>query len=285
MQKLPVNEESEGRRLDAFISEALSISRAQSKQLITQASLKVNGSIKKASYLIQANDNIEVELPKEIIPSKIDFEIIYEDEDCIVIDKPIGVLSHSKGSFNDEYTVSKFVEDKIGKSDNDRTGIVHRLDRSTSGVMICSKNEAARVKLQRQFSDRKVKKTYHALIQSGLTPRAAIIDMPIERNPKDPKRFRAGFGGKSATTKYEIKIENEKFALVELKPETGRTHQLRVHLAKLGYPIIGDDFYTGLPSERLFLHASELEITTPDSQRRTFKSQLPKEFNDTFKVS
>jgi 23S rRNA pseudouridine1911/1915/1917 synthase len=278
MQKFEVSKENEGQRLDFVVSNLVGVSRAISKQLIGQGAVKVNNIFKKASYSVQAQDSIMVDIETKPQPKKIDFKIIYEDDDCVVIEKPVGILSHSKGAYNNEYTVSKFIEDKLGFSENDRTGIVHRLDRATSGVMVCAKNELARAALQKQFSNRNVKKTYYAVIKIGLEPREALIDMPIERNPKDPKRFRAGFGGRNAITKYEVKNDGKNYSLIELKPETGRTHQLRVHLAKLGFPIVGDDFYGGEVADRLFLHASELEITTPDRQRRVFKSSLPMDF-------
>ena len=156
---------------------------------------------------------------------------------------------------------------------------MHRLDRATSGVIICAKNQAALSFLQKQFSQRKAKKTYMAIVAGHMNPQAAVIDMPIERNPKAPATFRVGPNGKPSTTLYTVVAETPAYSLVELKPTTGRTHQLRVHLAEQKHPIIGDPLYgTGTFGERLYLHALSLEITLPNRERRTFEAPLPPEF-------
>ena len=200
----------------------------------------------------------------------IELPIIFEDDDCVVINKPVGLLTHSKGAFNPEATVATWLSNRTTDMDGERAGIVHRLDRATSGVMICAKSPEALAWLQKQFSQRKVKKSYIAIIAGQLDPEEAIIDMPIERNPKAPATFRVGNNGKSATTHYKTIESSEHYSLLELKPETGRTHQLRVHLKHLGHPIVGDVLYNGKPGERLFLHAQSLEITLPNRERKVF---------------
>lgn len=215
---------------------------------------------------------------------EIRLEIIYEDDDCVVIDKPAGVLVHSKGVFSPENTVASWLLPKTDgfEENNNRAGIVHRLDRGTSGIMICAKNPKSLGFLQKQFSTRKVKKTYNALIEGEITPPEAIIDVPVERNPKDPKRFRAGSNGKPAQTRFKaVKKffdDDREYSLLELVPKTGRTHQLRVHLLHLKHPIVGDDFYGGIKADRLYLHAVGLELTLPGGERRKFESALPAEF-------
>jgi 23S rRNA pseudouridine1911/1915/1917 synthase len=164
-----------------------------------------------------------------------------------------------------------------------RAGIVHRLDRATSGVMICAKTETALKQLQKQFSERKTKKTYIAIIAGRLANPEAIIDMPIERNPKQPQTFRVGRQGKPAITQYKTLKVSDNYSLVELKPTTGRTHQLRVHLKHLGHPIVGDNLYGGMPADRLYLHALSLEITLPNRQRVTLKAPLPNAFSRVIK--
>jgi 23S rRNA pseudouridine1911/1915/1917 synthase len=144
--------------------------------------------------------------------------------------------------------------------------------------MICAKNPEAYSWLQKQFSQRKVKKTYIALINGELNPREAIIDMPIERNPRAPATFRVGANGKQALTHYAILRVAQKFSLIELKPETGRTHQLRVHLKKLNHPIVGDMLYGGEKANRLYLHAHKLELHLLNKKPATFVSKLPSEF-------
>jgi 23S rRNA pseudouridine1911/1915/1917 synthase len=210
----------------------------------------------------------------------IDLPILYEDADCIVMNKPVGVLTHSKGAFNPEATVATFLQSHVKDLQGERAGIVHRLDRATSGVIIGAKTSEALAWLQKQFSQRRVKKTYIAIIEGELDENHAIIDMPIERNPKKPQTFRVGANGKSAITEYKVLESNDRYSMIELSPQTGRTHQLRVHLNHLGHPILGDEFYGGKPSKRLFLHALQLEITVPSHERKVFTATLPPEFKE-----
>lgn len=165
--------------------------------------------------------------------------------------------------------------------EGNRAGIVHRLDRATSGVMIVAKTPAALSWLQKQFSQRKAKKTYLAIVAGTMREQEAVIDMPIERNPKAPATFRVGANGKHALTHYRVLQTGNSYSLLELKPETGRTHQLRVHLQQLGHPIVGDTLYGGKTAERLFLHAHQLEITLPNRERKTFASPMPDIFKRT----
>lgn len=272
-----------GQRLDQLLAKKCQISRSHLVKLLEATPATVNGSPQKPSYLLRLGDKIDFayQPPQQQTTPKIDLPILYEDADCLVINKPIGLLSHSKGAFNPEATVATFIEPKLsGFSDSDRAGIVHRLDRATSGVMICAKTPAALSWLQKQFSQRKVKKTYYAVIAGSLEPTEAIIDMAIERNPKAPKTFQASHTGRPATTKYKVVRQSVQFSLVELKPQTGRTHQLRVHLKQVGHPIVGDQMYGGLPAERLMLHAESLEITLPNHSRQVFTAPLPKGFTE-----
>ena len=225
------------------------------------------------------NPDIASEIPKIELP------ILYEDDNCLVVDKPVGLLSHSKGAFNPEATVATFIAPKLHNLSGDRSGIVHRLDRVTSGVMICAKTPEALAWLQKQFSQRRVKKTYYAIVAGHLRPSEAIIDMPIERHPRMPKTFRTGLQGKPAVTEYKVIQSSSPYDLVKLKPQTGRTHQLRVHLKQLGHPIVGDVLYGGEPADRLYLHAESLELTLPDKQRKVFNVPVPKTFAKFMKKS
>jgi 23S rRNA pseudouridine1911/1915/1917 synthase len=280
--------ETDTNRLDQYVTQKLSdVSRAFASKLITDNKVKVNGVIEsKSGYRLRAKDKVKIDYDAEsqrLIPS-IKLKIIYEDDDCVVIDKPAGILSHSKGAFNPEATVASWLSSRTkGMEGNDRDGIVHRLDRLTSGVMICAKTPEAQVWLQKQFSQRKTKKTYIALIAGTLENDKAIIDMPIERNPKKPQTFRVGENGKSSQTTYKVLKTIGKYSEVELMPKTGRTHQLRVHLKHINHPIVGDTLYGGVKAKRLFLHAKSLEITLPNRQRTVFYSKLPKDFNDELK--
>jgi len=176
--------------------------------------------------------------------------------------------------------VATWLSNRQKGMNGDRAGIVHRLDRATSGVMVAARTAEALGWLQKQFSQRKVKKAYIAIIKGELPNKEAIIDMPIERNPRHPQTFRVGVRGKAAVTAYEVVKTANGYSLLKLQPTTGRTHQLRVHLAHLGHPIVGDTLYGGEPADRLFLHALSLEITLPNKQRRTFEAPLPKEFEE-----
>ncbi len=269
-------EANQTKRLDQKVVELVpELSRASAAKLIHAGKVKVNCKLAtKASQTVSASDKVVTNYEPVSAPT-IDLPIIYEDENCVVINKPAGVLTHSKGAFNPESTVASWLATKLTDISGERAGIVHRLDRATSGVMICAKNAAAHKFLQRQFANRKVKKTYLAVVGGEPEPAEAIIDMPIERNPKAPATFRAGASGKPAQTHYKIIKTSGKYSLLELKPTTGRTHQLRVHLKQIGHPILGDTLYEGEPASRLMLHASELEITLPGGERKTFKSQTP----------
>jgi 23S rRNA pseudouridine1911/1915/1917 synthase len=268
-------------RLDVYLTETVgNINRAFITKLGEQGRIKVNGQNVKSGFKLKTGDKIDVDFDFEqstTIP-EIDLPVLYEDDDCIVINKPTGVLTHSKGAFNPEATVASFVQPKIVDMDGDRSGIVHRLDRATSGVIIAAKTPDALTWLQKQFSQRKVKKTYYAVIEGTLDPAEAIVNIGIGRNPKDPKTFRVTNSGKPATTAYEVIEAGQKNSLIKLTPATGRTHQLRVHLRYLGHPIIGDTVYEGAPHERLMLHAEQLELTLPNRERKIFTAELPASF-------
>lgn len=270
-------------RADNFVvSKIKRVSRSFVHKLAGTDKLLVNGEPQKAGYKLKPGDKISIDYdvnkngqdPMPHIP------IIYEDKDCLVINKPAGVLTHSKGNFNPETTIATFISDKIQDMEGDRAGIAHRLDRTTSGVIICAKTPEALKWLQKQFSTRKVKKTYYAIVNGGVEPAKAIIDMPIGRHPKRPQTFRAASDGRTATTRYEVVRSKDNYSLVKLTPTTGRTHQLRVHLKQIKHPIVGDTLYGGEEAERLFLHAESLEVTLPSRERKTFTAKLPKIFNE-----
>jgi 23S rRNA pseudouridine1911/1915/1917 synthase len=269
-------------RIDVYLaSQDLALSRSSIRKLFDDDKISCNGALVTQKQLVKNGDNIVIDFDiqtLEDIPT-IDLPILYEDEDCIVLEKPGGLLTHSKGVFNPEATVASFIRPKVSSEvAGDRAGIVHRLDRATSGVMICAKNASAQSWLQKQFAQRKVKKTYVALVAGDVQPSEAVIDIPIARDSKNKKRFKPHSDGKPALTHYRVIDKNDVVSLVELKPTTGRTHQLRVHLAHVKHPIIGDDMYDGLPAKRLYLHAHQLEITLPSRERKVFTSPVPKVF-------
>ena len=283
MLRFTATEGDTGTRLDSYVSSKIpSVSRSFIQKLEEQGKVLVNSNKARTSYKIRQHDVIEVDFDKATLENTptIDMEVLYEDDDCLVVNKPAGLLTHSKGAYNPEATVATFIQDKLVDLDGERAGIVHRLDRATSGVMIAAKNPNALAWLQKQFSQRKVKKTYFAIVEGHLKPEQAVIDIPIERHPRTPKIFRTSVSGKPATTEYKVINTSSNYSLVELKPQTGRTHQLRVHMSHLGHPIVGDTFYKGKPDDRLFLHANKLELTLPNRTRKVFEVPVPIEFNN-----
>jgi 23S rRNA pseudouridine1911/1915/1917 synthase len=275
---------SRAQRLDQKVVELIpELSRAYAARLIQDGKVTVNGGPQtKTGYKLRETDEVVVDYDVSQLGTvpDIDLPVLYEDDDCVVIYKPVGVLSHSKGAFNAEATVATWLRSRLKGLGGERGGIVHRLDRATSGVMICAKTPEALSWLQKQFSQRKAKKTYAAVIVGELEPSEAVIDMPIERNPKAPATFRVGVQGKHAITGYRTVVAGERYSLIELKPETGRTHQLRVHLGHFHHPIVGDVLYGGEPAERLYLHAESLELTiVAGHERKVFTAPIPAEFN------
>lgn len=280
---------SQAERLDQYVTRTVpTVTRAYAVKLIEAGQVAVNGAPQlKAGYKLRGSDYVSItydEVAATTIPS-VELNVIYEDEDCIVIEKPVGMLTHSKGVFNPEASVASWLHShlqaELAAADtgpNNRAGIVHRLDRATSGLLICAKTATALVWLQKQFSQRRVNKTYIAVVKGKLKLPEAVIDLPIERDPKKPQTFRVGQNGKLATTTYQVLETNSQHSLVELKPRTGRTHQLRVHLQYLHHPIVGDSLYGGEIAERMFLHAHELELTLPNRERKIFTSPVPAEF-------
>ncbi len=267
-------------RLDHYVVRQLpQLSRSAAAKLIESGKVLVNGTaMAKAGHKVREADKVEIDYEDQRVIPKISLPVIYEDKSCAVINKPAGLLVHSKGEFNPEATVATWLSSRVIGMEGERAGIVHRLDRATSGVMICAKSPEALGWLQKQFSERKVKKSYVAVVAGRLKQAEAIIDMPIERNPRNPQTFRVGANGRSAVTAYKVLKTNGTFSLLELQPTTGRTHQLRVHLEHLGHPIVGDVLYGGTKAGRLFLHAQSLEITLPNKSRQTFEVAAPPEF-------
>ncbi len=277
---LTVNEQA-GQRIDIVAGQLLpSLSRAHIRRLIDDGRITLNKETVKAGSKVRIGDKLKTDFDESEIDKieDIDLPVIYEDNNVIVVNKPAGIISHSRGKYWNEPSVASFVRQKTGQP-GDRAGIVHRLDRATSGVMICAKNSETMAWLQKQFSTRKVKKTYIAIVQGSLKEAEAIIDIPIERNPKAPSTFRTGANGKAAQTRYRVLQTVNGKSLVELTPLTGRTHQLRVHLKHLGFPIVGDELYGGLGAARLMLHAKSLQLEISNKDERTFDAPVPNEFN------
>ncbi len=278
--KLTIDEETRNQRLDVLVTSKFpSLSRAYIQKLIGEGKVLVNNASERHGYRVKFGDKLVLDINTDELQQIPDIElpILFEDKNVVVINKPAGVISHSRGKYWYEPSVASFVR-QITKEGDDRAGIVHRLDRATSGVMICAKNPDTLSYLQKQFSDRKVKKTYIAIVSGHVKDPEAIIDMPIERNPKVPQTFRVGANGKAAQTQYKVLVSLLKHDKLQLTPLTGRTHQLRVHLKHIGHPIVGDPLYSLEAADRLYLHAYSLELKLPGGIETTFTSPEPSEF-------
>src|SRR3989344_101391 len=272
---------SDKKRLDIELAERFpETSRSTWQKHVKAGHVTVNGTVVESPKMdITAKDAIVVNVPELSDFSKDELPVMYIDDNVIVIDKPVGVLSHSKGALNDEFTVAEFFRRYTTYNlDTNRPGIIHRLYRDTSGVLIGARNPETATLLQKQFADRKTKKTYFAVIDGTLDQDEALIDLPIARTPSAPSTFRVDPKGKTAQTSYTVLRTDGKLTLVELRPKTGRTHQLRVHMKYMNTPIHGDRVY-GKQSDRLYLHAHSLEITIPSGNRQVFTSPMPAEFN------
>lgn len=290
MNTYKVDPQSAGQRADVFVAQKYpDFTRSALSGLFSSSAVKVNDHTAKPGYKLKNGDNITVDNSQlRAHPPKVELPVIYEDKDVVVINKPPGILTHSKGALNLEPSVASFLGSKITDKalSGNRAGVVHRLDRGTSGLIIGAKRAAAQKWLQKQFAARRTKKTYLAIVEGTPQPSAAIIDAPIGRNPKSPQIFSVIAAGKAAKTEYHvlktIKKHQKTYSLVELKPVTGRTHQIRVHLAYIHHPIVGDSVY-GKSQGVLYLHAKGLELTLPSRERRVFSAPTPKWFKDFLK--
>ena len=266
-------EAPEKKRLDHMMVEIFkSYNRSTLQKFIESGFVKVDGVVaKKPNQKFVEGAYIELDVPDELKNADIEPDVIYEDDDVIVMNKPAGLLSEPRGQYCPEKTMA------------DYGYVAHRLDRDTSGVVIMAKTEEVQKFLKRQFQDRTVHKTYVAVVCGRPKLDEARIDLPLIRDLKRPTTFRVDANGKEAETFYKVLKTNDKYSLVELKPTTGRTHQLRVHMKYLGNPILGDPVYGTEKADRLYLHARELEITLPSGERKTFKARVPREFNNVFR--
>lgn len=270
-------------RLDSYLAQYWpEFSRSQWQKYILAGYVQINGVVETSNKrTLGEDDEVTTHVPERTDYKTATLPIIFENDDVIVINKPTGILTHAKGAVADEFTVADFVrEHMIEPEDTNRPGIVHRLDRGTSGIIIAAKNADAKRHLQKQFQDRKAKKEYLAIVSGHPKHETARIELPIERNPKAPSSFRVGASGKTAITEYTVIASDDKRSIMSLRPTTGRTHQLRVHMQSLDCPILGDSLYGGgkSPIDRLCLHAHSLEITIPGGERKTFTAEPPEDF-------
>ena len=294
MKEYIVRQEEKGKRLDTYIpSVDTDITRTSAQRLIEDGNILVNGKNAKVSYKIQENDKISVEIPEpkqiELKAQDIPIEIIYEDSDIIVVNKPKGMVVHPANGNPDGTLVNAIMaicKDSLsGIGGEIRPGIVHRIDKDTSGLLIVAKNDNSHVKMSEQIKNHEVKKTYIALVRGVFKENEATIDMPIGRSTSDRKKMAINKNGKNAITHIKVLKRFDKYTLLKVNIETGRTHQIRVHLSHIGYPIVGDYTYSNGKNEfdviGQCLHAQKLEFKHPITQKdMCLEAELPQYFKD-----
>ena len=294
MKEFIVKDDEAGKRIDSYLSNKDDeISRVAVQRLIKNDKILVNGKSTKASYKVQKNDSIKVEEEKPIEislkPQDIPVEIIYEDKDIIVVNKPKGMVVHPANGNPDGTLVNSLMsicKDSLsGIGGEIRPGIVHRLDKDTSGVIVVAKNDKAHINLSEQIKNHKVEKTYIALVKGVVKANEATIDMPIGRSTKDRKKMAVTKTGKNAITHFKVIKRFHNYTLLEVKIETGRTHQIRVHLSQIGYPIVGDTTYSNGKNEwgikGQCLHAKSLKFKHPITGKEMFlEAKMPEYFEE-----
>lgn len=287
MQVLKVSVKPQKDRLDSYVAGSIKkLSRSQANKLIKAGHILVNNLTVSADYRVKKDDKIRVEVPlrknntlkSEDIPVK----IVFEDTDIIVIDKQPNLVVHPTVDHPTGTLVNALIS-RLGTFDeSNRAGIVHRLDKDTSGLLVVAKNQASLEDLKNQFKTREVEKKYFALVVGVVPKERGSIVGPIARHPKFKQKFVVSEEGKTAQTEYRVIKRFKKYTLLELAPLTGRTHQLRVHLSSLGHPIVGDKLYGGkMLLRRQFLHARSLSFKHPKTHERvSFTAELPPELSE-----
>lgn len=294
MKVYTINKELAGNRIDKTLPNLdKNLTRVMSQKLIEQGNVKVNGKNVKTSYKLNENDKVEVEIPevKEVCieAQDIPVEVLYEDNDIIVVNKPKGLVVHPANGNPDGTLVNALMKickgTLSGIGGEIRPGIVHRLDKDTSGVLIVAKNDKAHLALCKQIKNREVKKTYLALTRGIIKENEATINMPIGRSTTDRKKMAVVKTGKEAITHFKVLERFKENTLLEINLETGRTHQIRVHLSQIGYPIVGDMVYSNGKNkfgvQGQMLHAWKIKFMHPiTGKEMEIEAPLPPYFKD-----
>ncbi len=293
-----VDDGAKGERLDVYVRSKLSeLSRERIKTLIEEGYILVDGRSVKPSFKLKGGEHVLVRIPVEkeysLQPKEVPFEILYEDEDLAVIYKPAGIVVHPAPGHLDDTLVHGLLlklRSLSGVGGELRPGIVHRLDKDTSGIMLVAKNDFAHKKLTQDFKERRIEKEYLAILYGRLTQKEGTIEFPIARHPVQRKKMAVLTEGRQAITKYKVLRLFKKATLVLAKPVTGRTHQLRVHFSHIGHPILGDPIYGGLKpdaprAERLMLHAYRISFHHPRTGAcLSFTKDPPEDFKQYLKL-
>lgn len=286
----PVGKTEEDIRIDKLVSIRLpKLSRSKWQELINNGHVRVDGSRIKPSYRVSAGERVEIRVPEDfdsesLIPQDIPVEVVYEDDSLIGVNKPNSMVVHP-GPGHEKGTLANgliyLYEDLPNLPAPTRPGIVHRLDKETSGILAVTRTAEAFFDLKDQFKNREVDKEYIALVQGGFDERSGLIDAPVGRSNKDKTKMTVKLGGKEARTEFRVIDERDNSTLLKVKPVTGRTHQIRVHMDYIGHKIIGDSYYGGPPAERLMLHARRLTLRHPEKGTNlTLKAPEPEEFEN-----
>ena len=280
-------------RLDKFVSEQIpDLSRTRVKELVKDQNILVNGKVEKVSYKIQAGDEIEVNIPAvkplDVIPENIPLDIVYEDDDVIVVNKPQGMVVHPAPGHPDHTLVNALLyHTKVlaQSPEGFRPGIVHRIDKDTSGLLMIAKTAKARESLEDQLAHKTNKRLYWAIVHGNFAEKNGVIDAPIGRNPYDRKKMAVVETGKKAITHFKVLEQFKDYSLIECQLETGRTHQIRVHLDYIGHPVAGDPLYgprKTLKGHGQFLHAKVLGFKHPSTgEWLEFSVEPPQIFQET----
>jgi len=284
-----------GLRLDKYVSKKCSeLSRTHAQKLIADGYITVNDHVAKVGLKLNIGDRVDIIIPppapSPLLPEAIPLNIIYEDDDLLVVDKPAGLAVHPAPGHPSHTLVNAILSHLPGlaeTSDSERPGIVHRLDKDASGLMVVAKNNAAQLNLIDQFKARSVVKAYLVLVKGHLTPEDGIVEAPIGRDPSNRKRMAVVANGRDARTQYHVIKYIGNYTLLEVRTETGRTHQIRVHFLAIGYPVVGDATY-GVKSDHLsrqFLHACRLGFHLPSTGEYVeFTSELPPDLEQALKA-
>lgn len=292
--KIIIPKEGEGIRIDKYLGDTISdLSREMIIKLIKDGEILVNGKNVKSSYKATENDEVIINIPEpkeiNIVPQNIPLNIVYEDQDILVINKQKGLVVHP-GNGNEDGTLVNAImayckKDLSGIGGVIRPGIVHRIDKDTSGILIIAKNDKAHLNISEQIKNHQVKKTYIALVRGIVKENEATINMPIGRSTKDRTKMAVDRNGKEAITHFSVIKRYEDMTLLKVRIETGRTHQIRVHLSHIGYPIIGDIVYSNGKNKfnvvGQMLHSYEIEFTHPTTgEKMILKAELPEYFKN-----
>lgn len=294
MKKIVVKDNSLNKRLDVYITDEMpELSRTTVKRLIDEEKILVNEKKQKSSYKPESGDVITIYMPEaheiDLKAQDIPVPVIYEDNDIIVVNKPKGMVVHPANGNPDGTLVNAILamcKDSLsGIGGEIRPGIVHRLDKDTSGLLIVAKNDEAHIKMSKQIQDRKVTKKYIALVRGVISENEATINLPIARSTKDRKKMAVDKNGKDAVTHFKVLKRYDNYTLLELKIDTGRTHQIRVHMSYIGHPVVGDSVYSNgkneFGAEGQMLHARYLEFKHPITEEKLkLEAPIPEYFEE-----